>query len=85
MPGFLVRKPAIAAALTGVLLVAEGDDAHARGLRHAAEIGDRDARHPVDRVDAVQLEGIDDEVKAVRQLLWYVDFCEICLDALRHN
>ena len=36
-------------------------------LRHAAEIGDRDARHVIDRLDAVELERLDDEVKAVGQ------------------
>ena len=55
--------------VAGVLLMAERDDAHARGLRHAAQVGDRDAGHAVDRVDAVELERIDDEVKAIRQLL----------------
>ena len=83
--GLLGQEAGDRGGVTGILFVAKGDDAHARGLRHAAEIGDRDARHPVDRVDAVQLEGIDDEVKAVGQLLRCVDFCEICLDALRHN
>jgi hypothetical protein len=52
-----------------VLLVAEGDDADARGLRHAAEVRDRNAGHAIDRLDAVQLERVDDEMKAVRQLL----------------
>jgi hypothetical protein len=66
MPGFLVRKPAIDVA--GVLLVAEREHADARGLRHAAEIRDRDARHAVDRGEAVELERIDDEVEAVGQL-----------------
>ena len=54
--------------VAGVLLVAERDDANAGGLRHAAEIRDRDAGHAIDRVDAVELERIDDEMKAVRQL-----------------
>jgi hypothetical protein len=48
-----------------VLLVAEGDDAHAGGLREAAEIGDRDAGHAVDVGDAVELQRVDDEVEAV--------------------
>ena len=54
--------------IAGVLLVPERDDADARGLRHAAEVGDRDAGHAVDRVEAVELERIDDEVEAVGQL-----------------
>ena len=39
------------------------------GLREAAEVGDRDARHAVDRVDAVELQRIDDEMEAVGQVL----------------
>ena len=54
--------------VAGVLLVPERDDAHARGLRHAAQVRDRNTGHAVDRVDAVELERIDDEVKAIRQL-----------------
>ena len=54
--------------IAGVLLVAERDDADACRLRHTAEVRDRDAGHAVDRVDAVELERIDDEMKAVRQL-----------------
>ena len=55
--------------VAGVLLVAERKHADAFGLRHAAEIGDRDARHAVDGVEAVELERIDDEVKAIREFL----------------
>ena len=55
--------------IAGVLLVTERDDADARGLRHAAEVGDRNARHAVDGVDAVELQRVDHEMKAVRQLL----------------
>ena len=51
--------------VAGVLLMAERDHAHARGLRLAREVGDRDAGQTEDRVDAVELEGIDDQVKAV--------------------
>ena len=53
--------------VAGVLLMPEGDDADAGGLRHAAEVGDRNARNAVDRVDAVKLERIDDEVEAIGQ------------------
>ncbi len=52
-----------------VLLVAEGDHANAGGLGHAAQIRDRDARHIIDGGDAVQLERVDDEMKAIRQFL----------------
>src|SRR6185312_12323798 len=55
--------------IAGTLLVTEGKHADARGLRHAAEIGDRDARHAVDRGEAVELQRVDDEVEAVGQLL----------------
>jgi hypothetical protein len=51
--------------VAGVLLVAEGDDLHALGLRHAQEVRDRDAGQGEDRVDVVQLQRIDDEVEAV--------------------
>jgi hypothetical protein len=47
----------------------EGDGAQACGLRHTAQVRDRDAGHAVDRVDAVELERIDDQVKAIRELL----------------
>jgi len=49
--------------------MAERDDADAFGLRHAAEIGDRDAGNGVDRLDAVELERLDDKMKAVGQLV----------------
>ena len=54
--------------VTGILLVAEGDDAEAFGLRLAREVGDRDAGQAVDVLDAVELEGVEDEVEAVGQL-----------------
>src|SRR6267143_1268252 len=52
-----------------VLLMAERNHAHACGLCHAGEVGDRDTGQTEDRVDAVELEGIDDEVKAVGYIL----------------
>ena len=55
--------------VAGVLLVAEREHANALGLHHAAEVRDRDARHTIDGVDAVELERVDDEMKAIRQLL----------------
>jgi hypothetical protein len=48
-----------------VLLVAEAHHLQAVGLRHAQEVGDRDAGQRVERVDAIELERIDDEVEAV--------------------
>jgi len=41
-------------------------------LRQAQEIDDRDAGHPKDRVDPVQLERLHDEVKAVGHVPWHV-------------
>ena len=67
--GLLRQEAGDCRCIAGVLLVPERDDADARGLRHAAEVGDRDAGHAVDRVEAVELERIDDEMKAIRQLL----------------
>jgi hypothetical protein len=67
--GFLGQEAGNGGRVAGVLLVPERKHADACGLCHAAEIRDRDARDPVDRIDAVELECIDDEVKAVRQLL----------------
>jgi hypothetical protein len=48
-----------------VLLVAEGQHAQARRLRAAGQVGDRDAGQAIDRVEPVQLQGIDDQLKAV--------------------
>ena len=67
--GFLGQEAGDRRRITGVLLVAERDDANARGLRHPAEVGDRDAGHTVDRVEAVELERIDDQMEAIRQFL----------------
>ena len=47
----------------------ERQHANAFGLGQAAEVGDWDPRHTVDRVDAVELERVDDEMEAVRQFL----------------
>ena len=81
--GLLRQEAGDRRGIAGVLLVPERDDAHAFGLRHTAQIRDRDARHTVDRVDAVELERVDDEVKAIRQLLLCV-LCVgyICINAL---
>ena len=66
--GLLRQEAGDRRCVAGVLLMPERDDADAGGLGHAAEVRDRDAGHPVDRVDPVELERIDDEVKAIRQL-----------------
>src|SRR5581483_7211194 len=52
-----------------VLLVAERQHADARRLRHAAEIGDGNARHAIDGRETVQLQGVDQQIEAVGQLL----------------
>ena len=65
----LGKKTGDGGSVTGILLMPEREDANTLGLRHAAEIRDRDAGHAVDRLDAVELERLDDEVKAVRQVL----------------
>ena len=65
--------------VAGVLLVAERQNAETLGLRHAAEIGDRNARHVIDRGQIIELERIDDQVKTVGQLfflrLWLQFYC----------
>ena len=65
MPGLLRQEAGRGGGVAGVLLVAERDHAHALGLRHAREVGDRNAGQAEDRVDAVQLQRVDDEVEAV--------------------
>src|SRR4030095_10047305 len=55
--------------VAGALLMAEREHAHPGGLRPAREVGDRNAGQAVDRVEAVQLEGIDDQLKAIGRLL----------------
>src|SRR5450759_3470491 len=47
----------------------ERDDAYACSLCHTGQVRDRDAGHTVDRVYAVELERVDDEMKAIRQFL----------------
>ena len=66
-PGLLGQEARDRGGVAGVLLVAERDHPHARRLREAAEVGDRDAGHAVDGADAVELERVDDEVEAVGQ------------------
>jgi hypothetical protein len=66
--GLLGQKTGDRRRIAGVLLVAKREDADARGLRHAAEVRDRDSGHAIDRVESIELERIDNEVKAVGQL-----------------
>jgi len=51
-----------------MLLMAKRDNSYAFGLRHAREIGNGNAGDTKDGVDAVELQGIDDEMKAVGHL-----------------
>ena len=78
--GLLGQEARDRGGVAGVLLVTEREHADARGLRHAAEIRDRNAGHAVDRGEAVELQRIDDEMKAVGQLLLRVG--RLCIDAL---
>ncbi len=71
--GLLGQEAGDRCRIAGVLLVAERQDANARRLRHAAEVRDRDTGHSVDCIEAVELERIDDEMKAVRQLFFRFD------------
>ena len=66
--GLLRQEAGDGRGVAGVLLMPERDDADAGGLRQTAEVRDRDARHTVDGLDAVERERLDDEVKAVGQL-----------------
>ena len=61
--------------IAGVLFVTERDHPNAGRLRHAAEVGDRDAGHAIDCREAVELQRIDDEVKAIGELLLRVGRC----------
>ena len=79
--GFLGQIAGDGGGVAGVLLVAEREHADALRLRHAAEIRDRDAGHAVDGGEVVELERIDDEMKAIRQILIGVD---IGVNALYH-
>jgi hypothetical protein len=64
--GLLRQKAGSSSGIAGGRLVMKADVADAFGLREARQVGDRNAGHAVDRVQAVQLQRIDDEVKAVR-------------------
>ena len=65
MPGLPRQEAGGRRGVAGVLLMAERDHPHALGLRHARQVGDRDAGQAEDGVDAVELQRIDDQVEAV--------------------
>ena len=50
-----------------MLFMPERYDPDTFSLCQAAKIRNWDARYAIDRVDVIELECIDDEVKAVRQ------------------
>ncbi len=62
---FLRHEAGDGRGIPGVLLMAEGDHAYACRLQLAREVGDRDAGQTEDRIDAVQLERLDDERETV--------------------
>ena len=55
--------------IAGVLLVTERQDAQSLGLCVAAEIRDRDAGNIVDRLDAVDLQRVDEQVETISEVL----------------
>jgi hypothetical protein len=83
--GFFGQEAGDCRRIAGVLLVPERDDADAFGLRHPAEIRDRDAGNAVDGGDAVELERIDDEMKAIGLLARCVGSGAIAINALYHR
>ena len=48
--------------MAGIAFVTEADVADARCLRDPSHVGDRDADQPVDGLDVVELERLDDQV-----------------------
>ncbi len=71
--GFFGQEAGDCRGVAGVLFVPEREDAQACSLRHAAQVGDRNSRHAVDRVDAIELERVDNEVESIRQFLLCFD------------
>jgi hypothetical protein len=63
--GFLGQEARDGGGISRVLLMAEGEHADTRGLRHTAKVGDRNARHAIDGGDVVELQRVDHEMKAV--------------------
>src|SRR3546814_4166914 len=68
--------------VAGALLVPEREDPQALALHETAKVGDRNAGHAIDRVDAVELQGVDDEVKAVGQRLRCAGLAHVGVNAL---
>jgi len=50
-----------------MLFVAEGEDAQTGGLCVTSQIGNRDAWHVVNRFDAIELQGVNEQMEAVRE------------------
>jgi len=58
--------------VAGRLLMPKAQVADAFRLRQPQQIGDRDAGHPIDRVDPVQLQRLHHQVKAVGHVPWHI-------------
>ena len=67
-PRLLRQIPGDRRRVPGRLLVPKTDVPNPLVLRQPQEIGDRDAGHPIDRIDPVQLQRLHHQVKAVGHL-----------------
>jgi len=63
--------------VAGVLLMAKRNHAHACGLCHAGEVRDRDTGQTEDRVDAVELQGIDHQIESRQSLPVRHPMCDL--------
>src|SRR5882757_9834635 len=68
----LREEPGSGGRVAGIALVPEADVADARSLREPGQIRDRDADDPVDGVDVVELQRIDDQVDPIGESSWLV-------------
>ena len=64
-PRLLRQEAGRGGGIARVLLVAERNHAHALALRHARQVGNRDARQAKQRVNAIELERVNEQMKAV--------------------
>src|SRR6185312_14793472 len=63
--GLLGQEACDRCRVAGALFMTEGQDPDACGLGHAAEVGDRNARHAVNGGETIELERVDDEIESV--------------------
>src|SRR5262249_54557582 len=63
--GLLGEEAGRGSGVAGVALMAEADVADARCLRETSQIGDRDSDDPVDGVDVVELERVDNQMDPI--------------------